>query len=231
MTGSVEAALNHIPASSLRLDIFSQILKAIFLGDLPEGTRLKVLHLAKQYGTSSTPVREAIVELSGLGVVEMIPNRGAVVAPLGVVQVREIYHVRKILEVDAIRSACECPNLETIEKLLEETVSLQKEEQVESWAARCVEVDQGAHVAIMEAAGNSRLKAELIRYGRLMHMVRLMLRDREFYNDQILAEHKNFLQALVIRDKETAGNFLAQHLDATCHRVLKGIFPDSIIET
>jgi len=224
MNASVSLSPQQLNVGSLRLDIFSQILLSIFTGKFQEGDRLKVQHLAKQYGVSSTPVREAIVELTGLGVVELYPNRGAVVAPFGIHQIREMYHVRRILEVESARCACDCPDLKEIEHLYAETRVLQNTGRDEQWSVNCSDIDKRTHLAIVKAAGNTRLKAELTRYDRLMHMVRVLLKDWETYTDQILTEHLDVLQALIRRDKDAAGEAMSRHLEATCERAVEGIF-------
>ncbi|QDV19614.1 putative HTH-type transcriptional regulator YdfH [Gimesia panareensis] len=230
---NVSGSLSPQPVNvkSLRLDLFSQILLSIFSGEFKAGTRLKVQHLAKQYGVSSTPVREAIVELTGLGVVEMYPNRGAVVAPFGMHQIREMYHVRRILEVESARCACACPDLSDIEQLYSETKALQSAPRDEHWYMSCSDIDKRTHRAIVEAAGNARLKAELQRYDRLMHMIRVLLKDWEPYIDQILAEHVKVLEAIIQRDPDAAGNAMSRHLEQTCERAIEGIFIRGLSES
>tara|TARA_R110002095_G_scaffold179899_1_gene157430 strand:- start:4445 stop:5149 length:705 start_codon:yes stop_codon:yes gene_type:complete len=213
-----------LPVGSLRLDIFSQILLSIFTGEYPAGTRLKVQHLAKQYGVSTTPVREAIVELTGIGMVELIPNRGAVVIPFGVSEIREMYHVRRILEVESARCACKCIDLEEIKHLLEMTRALHQTARDNQWAVLCSDIDRRMHTAIVNAAGIQRLKAELTRYDRLMHMIRVVLKDSKRYLDQVLEEHLQVLEALLRRDQEAVATAMAGHLQATCDRAVEGIF-------
>ena len=231
MSTSIPEATRLLPVSTLRLDIFSQILLSIFTGEYPSGTRLKVQHLAQRFGVSSTPVREAIVELSGIGVVEMIPNRGAVVTPLGISEIREMYHIRRILEVESARCACECADLEEIRQLLEETKALQQGPRGADWSLLCSDNDQRTHTAIVKASGIRRLKTELQRYDRLMHMIRVLLKDWEPYLDQILNEHLQVLEAILQRDKDAAGAAMERHLKGTCERAVEGIFVRRIPET
>ncbi|WP_339726805.1 GntR family transcriptional regulator [uncultured Gimesia sp.] len=221
---------HRLNVGSLRFDIFSQILLSIFTGEYPAGMRLKVQHLATQYGVSSTPVREAIVELTGIGVVELIPNRGAVVAPFGVPEIREIYHVRRILEVEAVRCACDCLDLHEMKQLLVDTKVLQQASRDADWGVRCSDLDKRTHITIANAAGNARLKAELNRYDRLMHIIRVLVNDWQPFLDQIHAEHIDVLEAIILRDKDAAGEAMARHLKATCERAIKGVFMHGLPE-
>jgi DNA-binding GntR family transcriptional regulator len=66
--------------------------------DLPPGTRLQELELAHQFNTSRSAVREVLGTLEQRGLVNRIPNRGAVVARLNPKEVYEIFDVREVLE-------------------------------------------------------------------------------------------------------------------------------------
>jgi len=90
-----------------RQSIVETILGQLFQGRIKPRERLRVEHLAEQFEVSVTPIREALVELAGLGVIELQANRGAVVCDFGPLQVLEIYHLRRILECEATRGACD----------------------------------------------------------------------------------------------------------------------------
>ncbi|MHC5543303.1 GntR family transcriptional regulator, partial [Singulisphaera rosea] len=72
-----------VPRGNLRQQVTSRILAAVFQGRFASGQRLIVQRLSELYEVSPTPVREALVELEALGIVELLPNRGAVVLPFG----------------------------------------------------------------------------------------------------------------------------------------------------
>src|SRR5207249_11435183 len=61
---------------------------------------------AERFGVSHTPIREALVGLAGIGIIDLLPNRGAVVCQVTARDVREICQVRRLLECAASRSAC-----------------------------------------------------------------------------------------------------------------------------
>lgn len=66
--------------------------------ELPPGVKLRELDLAARLGTSRSRVREALVALEERGLVERVPNRGAVVARLEAEQAADLYDVREVLE-------------------------------------------------------------------------------------------------------------------------------------
>ncbi len=70
----------------------------VLAGEIPTGARLRQEALASEFGVSRTPVREALRMLQASGIVEMHPNRGAVVRRPASREVREAYEVRAELE-------------------------------------------------------------------------------------------------------------------------------------
>ena len=75
-------------------------------GRLRPGQRLVVQELAERLSVGRTPIREALITLAGIGVVEIRPNRGAVIRSVGAREVRDFYLLRRALECEAIRTAC-----------------------------------------------------------------------------------------------------------------------------
>lgn len=80
---------------------FEAIHAAIMNGDFPGGYRLQIRELAENLGISVMPVREAIKRLEEMSLVESLPYRGAVVKTLTPEELRNVYAVRKLLEVEA----------------------------------------------------------------------------------------------------------------------------------
>lgn len=76
----------------------NELLRRIMLGEIPPGTRLIELHLAKEFDTSQGPIREALCELEGMDLVTTEPYRGTRVREVTVKDVRDAYLVRASLE-------------------------------------------------------------------------------------------------------------------------------------
>lgn len=86
-------------------DIAEEIRQRISDHELPPGSRLLETMLAEQYGVSRARIREVLSALEERGLVERIPNRGAVVIRMEAEQVLELYDVREVLESLAVRIA------------------------------------------------------------------------------------------------------------------------------
>ena len=80
---------------------------AILSGELRPGERLAGAALAQRFSVSPTPLREAIQRLAARGLVEIRPQRGAIVAPVSTDEAREIYELRQLLEPMALRDSIE----------------------------------------------------------------------------------------------------------------------------
>lgn len=85
-------------------------------GSLPGGTRLRQSDIAAQLGVSTTPVREALRDLTAERLVELHPHHGAIVRALELSEVREIYELRLILEPILARRAAEKLDKQTLDR-------------------------------------------------------------------------------------------------------------------
>lgn len=92
-------------AKSATQIIFETLRQAIIMGEMEDGAPLRQEELAKAFNTSRIPVREAIVRLEQLGLVETRRYRGAVVAAISIEEFDEILDLRAVVESDAIRRA------------------------------------------------------------------------------------------------------------------------------
>ena len=91
------------PTSSLRVS--EELREAILSGEFGPGERLRTASLAKRFGSSRTPVREALVQLEGEGLVDIEPRRGALVRSFASADLIDLYEVRVLLEPAAAARA------------------------------------------------------------------------------------------------------------------------------
>lgn len=89
---------------SLKEQVRDILYDRIISGDLAPGDRVKIVPIAESLKVSQAPVREAIQCLVTSGYLEHIPNVGVMVKAFTAREIQEIYHVRKLLEVDALRT-------------------------------------------------------------------------------------------------------------------------------
>lgn len=210
---------------ALRHQIVRRLLHAIFRGHLPAGTRLTVMKLARRFGTSSTPVREALVELEAIGVVHFMHNRGAVVAPFGRRELREIYQIRRVLEAEAARSACGKVDAETLTSIIAEIVALRAESNGAEWSQRATAADRRLHEVIVQACGSARLAGEIRRYETLVQTIREIIGHDRPAQQRALDEHLAIADALLRGDASDATAAMSRHIDGAaevCERAMFG---------
>ena len=166
--------------------VVEDLLREVVQGRLRPGQHLVTRTLADRFGVSHTPIREALISLAGIGVVDLLPNRGAVVRQLSRDDVREICQVRRGLECEAVRGACgridEAELLvlhEALRGMIAKTSPFPMDLVAEARAA-----DSRLHDLIAVSSGNGFLAKEI---GRLVILFRAF-RDaswerEEFRND------------------------------------------------
>lgn len=211
------------PQGALRHQIMQQLLRAIFQRQLPAGTRLTVLKLASRFGTSSTPVREALVELAGIGVVDFIHNRGAVVAPFGPKELQEIYQIRRVLEAEATRSACGNIPLAQLESLRKQFQQLLKHRKIPQWAQQGMDADRRFHALIGQCCGSLRLAKEIQRYEILVQTIREIIGPVPAVQEKALHEHLRIINALLDGNPDKAAQAMADHIQSAaqvCQEVM-----------
>ncbi len=142
--------------------VFEELRAAIVAGEYPPGERLRTEALAERFGTSRTPVREALVLLEGDGLVAIEPRRGAVVRTFDHADLVDLYEVRAILEARAAQLAATrvaADALAALEGLCE------RAEAVTGTAPGDLEtligVNEEFHGIVIEAAGSPRLTTAL----------------------------------------------------------------------
>ena len=96
----------RVRRSATTPDLIADTLRdEILRGAIPPGQPLRQEDLASRFGVSRLPVRDALVRLESLGLVEVFPNRGAYVIALSADEVREVFDMRILLEGDIIERA------------------------------------------------------------------------------------------------------------------------------
>ena len=99
---SAEAAVELATPTYAR--VCELLRKDILSGQFPPGARLKIAELSQAYGVSQMPIREALQQLQGEGLLDILPNRGASVRTVDARMVRNIYDLRGAIESMLVRA-------------------------------------------------------------------------------------------------------------------------------
>lgn len=183
------------------------IRNAIINGEHAPGSALRQEELARQYASSRMPIREALRTLSAEGLVQLIPNRGAIVAPIDADELRENVEMREAAETLAIRLAV--PHLSNAR--IDEAAQLQK--QIETADV----MDFGAlnkafHLALYLPANRPRLMAHI---SSLHDIADRYLRFTLVHLDYVgrsSNEHEAIIEACYQRDIDKAISLTSAHI-------------------
>ncbi|WP_162047663.1 GntR family transcriptional regulator [Vibrio taketomensis] len=193
------------------------LIEVIVNGELPSGSKISEPELAKRYQVSRGPLREAIMRLEGLGLIEREAHVGARVITLSPDKLVELYAVREALEGMAARLATRYMSQEEILSL---EMLLAKHsahiDQVEGASYFHQEGDFDFHYRIIKASRNQKLIALLCdELYHLLRMYRYQSPRSQSRPEEALNEHKFILQAIVNRDEELAEMLMRRHISGS----------------
>jgi DNA-binding GntR family transcriptional regulator len=187
------------------------IRQAIVEGRVKPGERLKEEELARELGISRTPVREALLVLQTEGLVDAMPNRGAVVRAHDADDLRDLYQLRALLEGHAARLAAGRVTDEEVEELW---ASCDRFDAIAADAdvRELVRENFFFHNAILDCAGSDRLS----------WMVRKVIETPLVYKSYIWYTsdqrrisahyHRQITRALAAHDGERAELLMKEHV-------------------
>ncbi|GAC1415291.1 MAG: GntR family transcriptional regulator [Burkholderiaceae bacterium] len=209
-------------------DVYAALRQQIIQGTYQAGERLVEERLADVLGVSRTPVRQALTALASEGLVQLFPNRGAMVRSFMPDEVRESYDVRALLEgYAAFHTAYRITSDQLA--LLRTTTDEMEETFLHQFADRqaqlywLVERNQLFHRTIIAACGNHLLLTVF----RQVVDLPLMFRSFYWYNDEERSNqiffHRRITDALAAGDGERARILMQEHIHEGRDAVLRNI--------
>lgn len=200
----------------------------VVAGEIPSGARLRQEALASEFGVSRTPVREALRMLQASGIVEMHPNRGAVVRRPTVREVREAYEVRAELEGLAAELAAgraQEPQLrglrdaEALFRISCETLIDHRErrEDATPWSddvREWMQANDLFHRSVHDTAGNERLRRTIVELHLNFprNLTSIVLSGSSRLLAENVEQHAAILAAIEAGDGADARRQMAEHI-------------------
>jgi DNA-binding GntR family transcriptional regulator len=183
----------------------------IVFGAWPPGMRLDEAELAGQFGVSRTPLREALIQLASLGIVEIRPHRGAVVASLEPQRLVEMFEVMAELEAMCARLASRRITPEELARLRAAHHECSEQAQHAEENAYYY-ANERFHAIIYEASHNTYLAEQAAQLHRRLRVYRrLQLRARGRLASSF-DEHAGVVEAIASGDAERAAARLRDHV-------------------
>lgn len=208
-----------LPRQSLTERIYQQLKRDIFDFQLLPGDRFSENEIAERLKTSRTPVREALSQLQREGFVTVSFRSGWQVNPFDFEQFDQLYEVRTVLELAALKKLCEMDPVPDLSHLKNFWLVPPAERRAE--AEIVCEADESFHCDIVAAAGNR----ELARIHRDITDRLRIIRRIDFTQPNRInvtyEEHAQILRAIIARRNDKAASLLKSHIAASQAEVRK----------
>lgn len=180
--------------------------------DLKPGAMVSENELAAQLGLSRTPVREALMDMSQYGVVDVMPQRGSRISLIDYNLVEEARFARQVLEVAILPIVCENAMPAQIAQLRQNVRFQQLSQEPEmSGSFDLMELDNDFHRLLFHIAQKDNtmrmLEGMTIHFDRVRALALTVVKDQKVIDD-----HRQICNAIERRDVAAAQEIMTKHL-------------------
>ncbi|WP_415405792.1 GntR family transcriptional regulator [Sulfurovum sp. CS9] len=203
----IDVTLN-IQKESLKDKIASILMQRIINGEIDVGEKLREAHLAKEFGVSQAPVREAIIALVSLGILEHKVNVGARVRAFDKSETIEIYQARDALEQYAISHIKDFNKVEVLKSHYQEMLEAAKAKDTKQFIVH----DQHFHETLLLMSGN-KLLLELWRQQYTKSSVQNVIKNFEASLENIVKIHLPIIEAIEVASVTQSQETVAVHYE------------------
>lgn len=207
------------------MKLVDQIEEIVLSGELPAGSKLDEMALARRFNVSRTPVREALRRLSSTGLIDLIPNRGAFTATLSEDQLREMFIAMGEMEATCARLAAismSPPERQALQRLHNRMGELVEPNDVRSFG----EMNDAFHILIYRGAHNHYLEGIASSLRKRLSLYRRSQFRTPSRLQHSFREHDAVVRAVIAGDADRAHAAMLQHFDmveASVQTLLEGI--------
>lgn len=187
---------------------YAYLYNKIVSHELEPGSAIVEQEISNSLGISRTPVREALKQLGAEGLVRIIPARGAFVSEITSQDVEEIFSLREMLEVWALKVSLERMPEEEIDRVGNLLSSLNENSSNDEFYS----IDRILHDLIVRYCGNRRLVAFLNTLNAQIERIRQISALLPHRLEKSKREHLAIIAAIKERDSEKACALLSEHI-------------------
>lgn len=207
--------LGKVKMLPAREQVASILRKAILSRELEEGQEITLEGIASQVGVSSMPVREAFQILASDGLIQLRPNKGAVVLGIHEKTIRDHYETRAILEAETAARCCdEGKDISAISHSYHMALKALENNDVSEYSYH----NQMFHVEIWSCAGNEKMKLILFSLWNGLSMGHKVTQEQ--YAQISIAEHKRILTAIEAGNAAKARKAMYDHIIRSMNNIL-----------
>lgn len=202
--------LDRLPEENARTYATRVLLYNIIHLELPPGSAVSENELSSALNLSRTPVREALIELGRMGLVEIYPQRGSYISKIDYHLIEESRLMRLVLENSVLQQACRGlsqPSLDAINANLQQSRICAEGPDRQDF----LELDNQFHRLLFEAVGRSWTYGVI--HAQMIHFDRLRaLSVKSTDNTRLVRDHEDILYAIERNDEELAQILMTRHL-------------------
>lgn len=207
-------SLLELDSETIAESVFRRIQGAIVRGEIAPGSKISEPELARTYGVSRGPLREAIHRLEGQRLLVRVPHVGARVVSLSQAELIELYDIRESLEGMACRLAATRMSVAEVDELRRVLDTHERDPGFQAGVGYYQqEGDFDFHYRIIQGSGNRTL-AQLLcgELYQLVRMYRIRFSTTPNRPRHAFAEHHRILDAIAERDGELAELLMRRHI-------------------
>lgn len=223
--------LRHIPALNLRAQIEKEVRDAILRGLFKPSQRLVESVIANQLGVSRAPVREVLSALEREGLVVNIPRRGNFVIDFTEKDIDEIYSLRLVLEIGALRRAMTRIQNTDLQKMQAIVNKIGEADRNQEDQLVLMKWDLSFHEYIYDMADHSRMRAIWSSIRMQTQLLIGMTSKTHNATNQPMVLHQKILDALRAQDIETAEATLTEHIIDAQQRAMQSLSSNTAAQT
>lgn len=194
---------------TLRESIADSLRNSIIQGSLKPGIKISEPALAIQFGISRTPVREAFRQLDSEGFLQIVPRRGARVAPLSEKDVREFYEVKAVLEAQAAKLATTRLSERDLDKMEHMNDQMEKCNSQKEYK-RVFHLHNEFHEIFLRASGNDQLYQLIKMLVNKFQRFRILL-TVSGKSEGSVAQHREIIRAFREKNAEEAARLVSEN--------------------
>jgi len=193
---------------SLADQVYEIIKERIVTHQFNFGERIDIQKLESEFEISQTPILFALRKLQETGLVENRPHVGYFVLELTEQDVEEIYELREMFELHALKHAIRFRDAEELKQLREEIKKIQTIENEEERRAKFQETDKKLHLSFISKSNNRRLNDLILKNYEIITVSMFLGTEWE----GLLDEHNTLIDSLIKRDFNEARSILKKHI-------------------
>lgn len=198
--------------------IYDTLVDEIVTGVLPPGSSVMEAELRERFQVSRTPVREVLLRLSEVGLVEIYPQVGSYVAPIRLQEVYDAQFVREHLECALVREAVAKLTQDDAAEL-QANLKMQEDALRSGDHRRFMAADEAMHALIARIAGRPDVWQVVLQSKIHLDRVRMQALQQLTRGSYAFEGHQKVCQAIIAHDADAAVLAMKQHLNLSLESI------------